>query len=210
AIAHDPDHAPSPISYQWTAGTGSFSDATSAAPKFTCGTAGQVVVTVSVSDGDAACPSNQFSATLTCTPRPQLSSLGHVVVIYLENWSFDSLYGSYPGTENLSSPTAHVAQIDNTTGLPFVTLPQVDPNIPLGLPNASFDISQFVPANQLIHDLVHRFYQEQLQIDGGKMDKYVTISDAKGLSLGYYPTGPLPMVQLINSMPDQATVMDHF
>jgi phospholipase C len=210
AVAHDPDHGPSPIAYSWSAPSGTFSDPTSSAPKFTCTTAGSVTVTASVTDGDAACPASQFTATLTCSARPALSSLGHVVVIYLENWSFDSLYGSFPGTENLSSPTAHVPQIDNTTGLPFVTLPQVDPNIPLGLPNASFDISQFVPANQLIHDLVHRFYQEQEQIDGGKMDKYVTISDAKGLSLGYYPTGPLPVVQLINSMPDQTAVLDHF
>jgi len=210
AVAHDPDHGPSPIAYSWSAPSGSFSDPTSAAPKFTCAAAGMVTVTATVSDGDSACPPAQFSATVSCTPRPALSSLGHVVVIYLENWSFDSLYGSFPGTENLSSPTAHVPQIDNATGLPFVTLPQVDPNIPLGLPNASFDISQFVPANQLIHDLVHRFYQEQSQIDGGKMDKYVTISDAKGLSMGYFPTGSLPIVQLINGMPDQTTVLDHF
>ena len=82
--------------------------------------------------------------------------------------------------------------------------------MPLGLPNHVFDISQFVPENQLTVDLVHRYYQEQAQIDGGKMDKFVTVSDAKGLSFGYYPTATLPLVQLINSMPDQATVLDHF
>ena len=82
--------------------------------------------------------------------------------------------------------------------------------MPLGLPNHVFDISQFVPENQLTVDLVHRYYQEQPQIDGGKMDKFVTVSDAKGLSFGYYPTATLPLVQLIDSMPDQATVLDHF
>jgi phospholipase C len=33
---------------------------------------------------------------------------------------------------------------------------------------------------------VHRFYQEQEQIDGGKMDKFATVSDAGGLVMGYY------------------------
>ncbi len=37
-------------------------------------------------------------------------------------------------------------------------------------------------------DLVHRFYQEQYQIDGGKQDRYVTGSDAVGLTMGRYAT----------------------
>ena len=40
---------------------------------------------------------------------------------------------------------------------------------------------------------MHRYYQEQVQIDGGKMDKFVAVSDAKGLSVGYYPTAQLPV-----------------
>jgi hypothetical protein len=197
ASGHDTDAGPSALSYAWTATSGTFANAAAATTSFTCTAAGPATLTLALSDGDpAASCADHLSVTVTCTAQPSISQLGHVVVIYLENWSFDSLYGSFPGAEGLSSPNAHVPQIDNATGLPFVTLPQVDPNIPLGLPNASFDISQFVPATQLIHDLVHRFYQEQAQIDGGKMDKFVTVSDAKGLSLGYYPTGPLPMVQL--------------
>jgi phospholipase C len=52
-----------------------------------------------------------------------------------------------------------------------------------------------VPADQKTGDLVHRWYQEQYQIDGGKMDKFVTVSDAKGLSIGYYPTEQLPVAK---------------
>ena len=37
-------------------------------------------------------------------------------------------------------------------------------------------------------DLVHRFYQEQYQIDGGKQDRYTTGSDAVGLTQGVYGT----------------------
>src|SRR5919201_4193217 len=62
-----------------------------------------------------------------------LEQLRHVIVIYQENWSFDSLYGTFPGAEGLASPSANIPQIDNATGLPYVTLPEVDPNIPLGL-----------------------------------------------------------------------------
>jgi phospholipase C len=29
-----------------------------------------------------------------------LSRIGHIIVIYQENWSFDSLYGQFPGAEN--------------------------------------------------------------------------------------------------------------
>ena len=42
-------------------------------------------------------------------------------------------------------------------------------------------------------DLVHKFYQEQYQIDGGKMDRYATGSDAGGLTMGYYDTRQLPI-----------------
>jgi phospholipase C len=211
AAAHDADQGPSPLSYAWTATSGTLSDASAQAPHFTCAAAGPSTLTVSVSDGDATAGcADRLSVTVTCTARPALSELGHVVVIYLENHSFDNLYGSYPGAEGLSSPSAQILQIDSVTGLPYITLPQVDPNVPLGLLNHPFDITAFVPETQKTIDLVHRYYQEQQQIDGGKMDRFVTVSDAKGLSLGYYPTATLPLVQLANSMPDQVTVLDHF
>ncbi len=48
-------------------------------------------------------------------------------------------------------------------------------------------------------DLVHRFYQEQYQIDGGKQDRYVTGSDAVGLTMGRYATRSLPIYQYLHS-----------
>ena len=42
-------------------------------------------------------------------------------------------------------------------------------------------------------DIVHRFYQEQYQIDGGRQDRYTTGSDAVGLTQGYYDTKQLPI-----------------
>jgi len=40
--------------------------------------------------------------------------------------------------------------------------------------------------------MVHRFYQEQYQIDGGKMDKFVAWSDAAGLVMSYYDATNMP------------------
>jgi acid phosphatase len=42
-------------------------------------------------------------------------------------------------------------------------------------------------------DLVHRFYNEQYQINGGKQNRYVTGSDAAGLSMGHFDTKKLPI-----------------
>lgn len=47
-------------------------------------------------------------------------------------------------------------------------------------------------------DLVHRFYQEKYQIDGGKQDRYVTGSDAVGLSMGVYRTQDLPIYRYLH------------
>ena len=48
-------------------------------------------------------------------------------------------------------------------------------------------------------DLVHRFYQEQYQIDGGRQDRYVAGSDAIGLTMGRYDTRALPIYQYLHS-----------
>jgi acid phosphatase len=47
-------------------------------------------------------------------------------------------------------------------------------------------------------DLVHRFYQEKYQIDGGLQDRYVTGSDAIGLTMGTYDTTQLPIYQYLH------------
>jgi acid phosphatase len=48
-------------------------------------------------------------------------------------------------------------------------------------------------------DLVHRFYQEQYQLDGGKQDRYTTGSDAVGLTQGYYDTTRLPIYEYLHA-----------
>jgi phospholipase C len=48
-------------------------------------------------------------------------------------------------------------------------------------------------------DLVHRFYNEQYQIDGGRMDRYAAGSDASGLVMGHYDTRELPIYDYLHS-----------
>ncbi len=47
-------------------------------------------------------------------------------------------------------------------------------------------------------DIVHRFYQEQYQLNGGKQNRYVTGSDAVGLTQGYYKTRDLPIYKYLH------------
>ena len=59
------------------------------------------------------------------TPTPTgLDKVQHIVVIYLENWSFDSLYGLFPGADGLAQATSAPPQV-GPDGQPYSTLPQV-------------------------------------------------------------------------------------
>lgn len=48
-------------------------------------------------------------------------------------------------------------------------------------------------------DLMHRFYSEQYQLAGGRMNRYVTGSDAAGLTMGHYDTTTLPIYRYLHS-----------
>jgi phospholipase C len=48
-------------------------------------------------------------------------------------------------------------------------------------------------------DIVHRFYQEQYQLNGGMQNRYTTGSDAVGLTQGYYDTRALPIYDYLHS-----------
>ena len=60
-------------------------------------------------------------------------------------------------------------------------------------------------------DLVHRFYQEQYQLNGGRQNRYVTGSDAVGLTMGTYNTRKLPIYEYLHGRrhPDYA-ISDRF
>lgn len=141
------------------------------------------------------------SAAPTRAQTRGIEKINHVVIIFMENWTFDAHYGLFPGANGLNSPNAKITQVDRD-GKPYATLPPVinnykstapDTRFPANLPNAPFLIDQFVPADQKISSPVHRFYEYQLQINGGKMDKYVAWSDTGAMAMGYYDTQKLPL-----------------
>jgi phospholipase C len=130
------------------------------------------------------------------------SKIQHIIVIYQENWPLTGLYGSYAGM-NTTPPGTTVVQRD-WRGKLLTSVPQPldyngnpDKRFPTSLPVQTYLASQYVPANEKTGDIVHRFYHEQYQIDGGKMDKFVTYSDNGGLVLSQYDATTLPEGDLV-------------
>lgn len=85
---------------------------------------------------------------------PGLEKIQHVIVIYQENWSFDGLYGKFPGADGLANAGERIRQMKKD-GTPYTALPQPldtsrrppspDLRFPANLPVAPYDASQYVP-----------------------------------------------------------------
>src|SRR5260370_33451458 len=107
------------------------------------------------------------------SPPAGLGRIEHIIVVYLENHSFDNLFGMFPGANGLPQGRAKAAQVDRD-GISYKMLPPVfdayrkepgpDERFPEALPNRPFLIDRYVGQNKRVPDLVHRFYQEQEQI----------------------------------------------
>jgi phospholipase C len=134
------------------------------------------------------------ATALAQIPDP-LAKINHIVVIFEENRSFDSLFGDFPGANGRANAGDAAHQI-GPDGAPYRYLPTVkdtgqrfstvDARFPARLPNGPFNLAPYVPAVGKTGDLVHKFYQEQIQIHDGAMNRFAEISDAGGLVMGYY------------------------
>jgi len=123
-------------------------------------------------------------------------SIDHIIVVYQENWTFDGLYGSFPGSNGLANATtASTTQIDRLSGNPVSSLgsnsylnvaltgvPTTNPppaltadsnNSPAdphltGVSNTlqPYSLSAFINPTVLTGDIYHRYWQEQFQIAG--------------------------------------------
>ena len=168
------------------------------------------------------------------TTRALQSQVETIVVIYAENRAFDNLYGNFPGAEGLRQVVdrdgkplpAYVPQIDRD-GSRLATLPRtwggvtaagIQPVVTeaqsAGLPNAPFSIERAFTAqadatlstSTVTRDLAHRFFEHQMQIDGGKNDGYAAWSDAGGLALGHYDYSHSALYRLAQEF----VLADHF
>ncbi|WP_255607054.1 acid phosphatase [Pedobacter polysacchareus] len=124
-----------------------------------------------------------------------IGKVKHLVVIYMENRSFDNLYGEFKGANGIkNAKKGKFIQVDEN-GKPYQYLPEIPRNnaFPTNLPNAMFNIDQYVPSDKATPDVTHRFFHNKLQINGGKMDKFAAYNDSKGLAMGYYNTEKIPL-----------------
>ncbi|MGV7240254.1 acid phosphatase [Caballeronia sp. M23-90] len=154
-----------------------------------------------------------------------LSSVQNIVVIYAENRSFDNLYGTFPGANGIQNATTVNTQQLDRDGSVLPTLPAVwggltatgvTPAITqamtVNLPNTLFAIDDPAGFNAALsvttRDLYHRFYENQMQIDGGKNDKFTAWADSGGLVMGHYNTNAdkLPLYKIAQ----QYTLADNF
>ena len=144
----------------------------------------------------------------TSAAAPNLSAVQNIVVIYAENRSFDDVYGNFPGANGLQNASAtSMTQIDRDgTTLPMLppvwgglTAPGFGPVITeamtAGLANKPFaldDPNGFdVSSDLTTRDMYHRFYENQMQIDGGKNDGFVAWGDSGALVMQHYVSNPV-------------------
>jgi phospholipase C len=169
----------------------------------------------------------------------RLDHVGHLVVIYQENHSFDNLFGAWEGVRGWrDADRAHTVQVGQQ-GRPYTCLLQNDVNLtspPLpatckdattdppfasNFTNRPFGIDPLIPPEAktcpapgqsapngvldgaglpggCTRDLVHRFYQEQYQLNDGRQNRYATGSDALGLVMGVYDTRKLPIYKYLH------------
>jgi phospholipase C len=165
-----------------------------------------------------------------------VKKINHIIVIYQENWSFDSLYGQYPGANGYAFGFDTLPQYDVTASPPYSQLIYKTPRPLNGGPDRQFpasvdgnlgwwvnsnvalslipyDFTNYIAGDAKTGDIVHRFYHEQLQIDNGvletklgDLDKFVTWSDNPGLVLSYLDATNLPEGQLAQKY----TLCDNF
>ncbi len=141
-----------------------------------------------------------------------VSAIDTVVVIYAENRGFDTLYGLYPGANGIPgvNPDARGggALQRDFDGSVLPVLPPVWGGVSAGgqavtmtqqqsanLPNRPFRIDDpkglngggtVISQDVVTRDLVHRFYNNMMQISDGSNDRFAAYSDAGALSMGYY------------------------
>jgi phospholipase C len=138
-----------------------------------------------------------------CSGQTKLDAVETIVVLYAENRSFDHLYGLFPGANGLQNASPFAARQLDRDGTLLAELPPIwggltEPGVipaiaqshTVHLPNAPFAIDDPKGFNLSLgvktRDLVHRFYQNQMQINGGANDRFVADGDSGALVMGHY------------------------
>ncbi|MFM0730678.1 acid phosphatase [Paraburkholderia sediminicola] len=176
-----------------------------------------------------AAPRSAADLRLDAALRDQVK---HIVVIYAENRSFANLYGNFPGVQHpLDAVSAErYLQLDRDGKTPLPRLPaiwgglvpqaqEVDGKRYMigqkdigSLRNGPFHIADAqgapLPTGVITRDLVHRFYQNQMQINAGRNNQFAAWGDSGGLVMGHYRNSA-DTLRLWN-LAQQYTLCDNF
>ena len=160
-----------------------------------------------IAAGLVACGGGNDDCGTDCMTAELQAKVSNVVVIYAENRSFDNLYGMFPGANGIPNVNPSAVgtlspQLDrNAAGTTLAKLPQTWGGVTAAgqtpvvtqaqsdnLPNQPFriDTTFNIPGSVVTRDLYHRFFENQMQINGGKNDKFAGYADSGGLVMGYY------------------------
>ncbi len=143
----------------------------------------------------AACAAQGPAGAPAAAPAG-LARIQHIVVIYLENHSFDNLYGLFPGADGVAQARPEQATQVDHDGTPLPALPPVwtadgkrDPRFPTPLPNRPFLINGDpirMGPDQIVPSPIHEFYRNREQIAGGANNRFAAVSNVGGWVMGYY------------------------
>lgn len=151
----------------------------------------------------ALTPAVLAAGPVSKTTADDLKRIDTVVVIFAENRSFDNLYGSFPKANGVAKASATARTQRDRDGKVLKTLPPiwegltakgVTPPVTQAetehLPNRPFhadDPKGFkLTYGTITRDLWHRFYQHQMQIDGGRNDKFAAYADSGALVMSLW------------------------
>ena len=164
----------------------------------------------------SACTGGSTVDDFTATTEALKQRVQTVVVIYAKNRSFDNMYGTFPGADGIPGVNAtargnYAPQTDRdaqstmlpklpmTWGgvtasgqTPVVTQAQSDnlANKPFAI-ETSFGVPLTIDVTT--RDLYHRFFENQMQIGGGRNQKFAAYADSGGLVMGYYDGSQMAM-----------------
>jgi hypothetical protein len=98
--------------------------------------------------------------------------------------------------------------LDNNSNIyaRFLTNPS-DPNSPTAVNTLMpYNLSPFLPPSGITGDIVHRFWNEQAQINGGARNQFITWSDNPGLVMSYFDATSNRRIGLILHQQDSASL----
>ncbi len=135
-----------------------------------------------------------LTTTTAAAQTADLSKIETIVVIYAENRSFDHLYGLFPGANGVANatPEQYTQRDHDGSVLPDLQIwghdGKPDPKLPR-LPNAPFRIDRPPVdgrADKILPSPIHAYYHNIEQINGGRNDKFVAMSNVGGWVMGYF------------------------